>query len=312
MSAGTAAPPAAARPLATRTLDACLACGGRDLRRMPMRYEHRGTFPLVECRACGMRFLSVQPAADALAELYSADYFESDFRCGRSEANAFAGDAFRGENRDLVAGFERLLPNRGALLEVGSAAGWLLAAARDRGWTVRGVELSADAAAHARSLGLDVHHGDLASARLAPDQFDLVYMGDVLEHVPDCRAVLTEVVRVLKPGGFLSLRGPTTTNSMARSAGLAVYGAMGRDLVLHEPPYHLWEFRPGSLRTLFERVGLDVVEARESKIPPHHPHGRKTAIQRLAMAALDTLNAPITAMFGVAGDRIVMVGRKRR
>ena len=46
--AATDTPP----PLRTRTLDHCLACGSRDLTRLPMRYEFRGvTFPAAECRA---------------------------------------------------------------------------------------------------------------------------------------------------------------------------------------------------------------------------------------------------------------------
>ncbi len=311
MSAGSAAAAAAGRALATRTLDSCLACGGRALRPLPLRYEHRGTFPLVECTTCGMRFLAVQPASEALAELYSAEYFERDFRCGRSEAAAFSQEAFRAENADLVAEFERLLPQKGALLEVGCAAGWLLAQARERGWAVRGVELSADAVAHARALGLDVHPGDLASARLPDGSFDLVYMGDVLEHVPDCFAVVSEVARVLRPGGLVYLRGPITTNSFARRLGLALYGLAGRTLVLREPPYHLWEFRPGSLRRLFERAQLEVLRIRQSKIAPGRAHGEKSGLQRIAMAAVDAINLPITSALNVAGDRVVMVGRRR-
>jgi len=312
MNAGPAAAAAAERPLVTRTLDRCLACGSAALRPLPLRYEHRGAFPLVECRDCEMRFLAVQPTPEALTDLYSAEYFERDFRCGRSDAAAFSEEAFRNENADLVAEFERLLPDKGALLEVGSAAGWLLAHARDRGWRVRGVELSAEAVAHSRTLGLDVHPGDLASARLPDAAFDLVYMGDVLEHVPDCRAVLAEVARVLRPGGTLYLRGPITTNSLSRRLGLALYGLAGRTIVLHEPPYHLWEFRPGPLRRLFQRVGLEVLLLRQSKIAPGRAHGEKSGLQRGVMAALDVMNVPLTNALNVVGDRVVLVGRKRR
>ncbi len=211
--------------LQTRTLDHCLACGGRELSRLPMRYEFGDTrFPLARCRTCGMRFLSVQPVGESLAGLYSETYFEQDFRCGRTAAHSFDADAFRDEHRGLVDAFERLRPP-GRLLEVGSAAGGLLQHAAERGWTARGVELSAAAVERARALGLDVIQGDLASARLQAEAFDLVYMGDVLEHVPDCRATLGEVARVLAPGGFLYLRGPITTNSLARRLGLATCGS---------------------------------------------------------------------------------------
>jgi 2-polyprenyl-3-methyl-5-hydroxy-6-metoxy-1,4-benzoquinol methylase len=183
-----------------------------------MRYEFHGSFPAAECADCGMRFLRVQPTGESLARLYSAEYFRTDFRCGRSDATYFSEDAFRAENHDLLDAFESLGP-RGRLLEVGCAGGWLLKHANERGWRAQGVELSAEAVAHARSLGLEVFHGTLEDAALPDATFDLVYLGDVLEHVPDCRATLAGIARVLRPGGHAYLRGPITTNSLGRAAG---------------------------------------------------------------------------------------------
>jgi SAM-dependent methyltransferase len=300
-------------PLRTRTLERCLVCGGGALQPLAMAYEFRGTFPAVECRTCAMRFLRVQPAGESLAELYSAPYFERDFRCGRS-ASAYGDEAaFRAENAGLLDGFERLVPARAAprrLLEVGCAGGWLLKHARERGWQAQGVELSAEAVAHARALGLEVFHGELEAAHLPAASFDLVYMGDVLEHVPDCRTVLTEVARVLAPGGLLWLRGPTTTNSLARSLALAVCRAMGRTIVLREPPYHLWEFTPRSLAGLLARCGLEAVSVRQSKIPPGRAHGQKSLLERALLFAIDLVNWPLTQAFNVRGDRIALAARR--
>jgi SAM-dependent methyltransferase len=307
--AGTAA--AAEPALPTREIARCAICDGADLRPLGMTYEFRGRFPAVECRRCHLRFLSVQPRADALAELYSPQYFERDFRCGRVAGSSFDEDAFREENRGLLDEFTRWTAP-GRLLEVGCAGGWLLKHAIERGWQAQGVELSKVAADHARSLWLDVHHGDLMSAHLPAASFNLVYMGDVLEHVPDCRAVVSECARVLKPGGLLFLRGPVTTNSLARSLALGVCRVTGRTITLREPPYHLWEFTPRTLARLLEACGFEVVFRRQSKIAPGRPHGDKSAFERAAMAMLDAVNVPLTAMFNARGDRIVMVGRTRR
>jgi SAM-dependent methyltransferase len=256
-----------------------------------------------------MLFLRIQPAGATLARMYSAEYFATDFRCGRSDAPASDEQAFRAENDGLL---DRLEAWRGEarLLEVGCATGLLLKRARERGWRVTGVELSGDAVSHARALGLDVREGTLDAAALPAGSFDVVYMGDVLEHVPDCRATLAEVARVLAPGGHAVVRGPITTHSLARRLGLALYGALGGAIVLREPPYHLWEFRPGSLSRLARAVGLEVVAIEQSKIPPGRPHGMKSPLQALAMNALDALNAPLTRACNVLGDRAVLVARK--
>jgi 2-polyprenyl-3-methyl-5-hydroxy-6-metoxy-1,4-benzoquinol methylase len=256
-----------------------------------------------------MLFLRIQPVGETLARMYSAEYFEQDFRCGRSEARSTDEAAFRAENDGLL---DRLEPLRGQgrLLEVGCASGLLLKRARERGWAVTGVEFSPEAVAQARSLGLDVHQGTLDEARLQADTFDVVFMGDVLEHVPDCRETLAEVARVLAPGGHAVVRGPITTHSLARRAGLLLYGLMATDIVLREPPYHLWEFRPGSLARLAQRCGLEVVAIEQSKIPPGPRYGRKSAAQAFAMNLLDQVNLPLTRRFHVLGDRAVLVARK--
>ena len=296
--------------LSTRTLDHCLACGGTRLHPVAMRYEWQGgAFPAARCATCGMLFLRVQPVGETLSRMYAKEYFETDFRCGRSGADATDEAAFRAENDGLLDRLERWR-GAGRLLEVGCATGLLLARARERGYTVRGVELSGDAVAHARGLGLDVHHGTLDDAALPEGAFDLVFMGDVLEHVPDCRATLAQVARVLAPGGHVVVRGPITTHSLARRLGLALYSAIGRDIVLREPPYHLWEFRPRSLARLAQRVGLEPIVCEQAKIPPGPRYGRKTALQAAVMDAIDAVNVPLTRTFHVLGDRAVFVARK--
>jgi SAM-dependent methyltransferase len=296
-------------PIRTRTLDRCLACGGSELKPLAFRYRHRGaTFPLVECRICGMRFLGVQPSPEALPELYDAAYFQDDYRCGRAATGAFDEAAYRAEDDGLLDAFARLRP-AGRLLEVGCAGGWLLAHARERGWQPRGVELSAEGVAHARSLGLEVHQGTLDSAGFADASFDLVYLGDVLEHVPDCRNTLVETRRVLAPGGHLYLRGPITTHSLARSLGLALCGAIGSPIEEAGPPYHLWEFRPRPLERLLRATGFEVLEIRQSKIPPGRLRGRKSWWQRLAVNALDAVNLAVTRVLNSRGDRAVIVAR---
>ena len=50
------------------------------------------------------------------------------------------------------------------------------------------------------------HTGDATALPFADDSFDVAHCHAVLSHVPDTRATLAEVRRVLKPGGLLSSR----------------------------------------------------------------------------------------------------------
>jgi ubiquinone/menaquinone biosynthesis C-methylase UbiE len=63
----------------------------------------------------------------------------------------------------------------------------------------------AQARATATAFGVSVEgvEGDALSLPFGSDRFDLVLSGGLLEHFDEPRAVLSEMIRVLKPGGTL-------------------------------------------------------------------------------------------------------------
>jgi SAM-dependent methyltransferase len=305
--------PAPAPPLATVALARCPSCGGDAFRPLPFVYRYAGArFPGGQCRRCGLRGLTVQPAAHEFARLYARGYFEGgDVRCGHVGDYFAERPALLADGDALARRFEALRDGRpGRLLELGCAAGATLEAAQRRGWTVQGVEYSADAATEARRHGVPVVVGSLADAALPAAAFDVAFLGDVLEHVPDPAAVLAEVARVLAPGGALLLRGPLTTHSLARRLALALLAALGRRWTLVEPPYHLWEFEPRTLTALVDGAGLRVVEFRQSKVPPAPGRRRDRPLLAAALFVLDAINLAWTRVTGTLGDRVTLVARK--
>ncbi|MEO7843367.1 MAG: class I SAM-dependent methyltransferase [Candidatus Eisenbacteria bacterium] len=299
----------------------CPACGHHagdtaGYRPLPFAYRHAGSvLPGGECPGCGLRGLTVQPAAHEFAALYAGSYFKGgDARCGHVGDYFAERPALLREAAALVAGVleparPRGLTRGGRLLELGCAAGALLEAARERGWSVQGVEYSAAAAAEAERHGIPVVLGGLADAALADASFDVAFAGDVLEHVPDPAAVLRELARVLAPGGALVLRGPMATHSLARGLGLAVTGALGRTRWLDEPPYHLWEFTPGPLRRLVEDSGLRVESFTQAKTPPARTK-RRGPLEAVALDLIDTVNVAWTRATNTRGDRCTLVARR--
>ncbi|MBI4876623.1 MAG: glycosyltransferase [Acidobacteria bacterium] len=95
----------------------------------------------------------------------------------------------------------------GRILDYGCGAGWVVAAGRAAGIDITGVDVyyggsrTREEAESAGLLGSAVH--EMPGGRIPfPDAwFDLVVNNQVLEHVADLDAVLTEIHRVLKPGG---------------------------------------------------------------------------------------------------------------
>jgi len=82
---------------------------------------------------------------------------------------------------------------------------------------------------------------------IAAESIDLVYSFNVLEHIVDDAAALSELRRVLKPGGRLLLYVP---------AFMILYSAMDRRIG------HLRRYRKGPLAHLVERSGFTVRDVR--------------------------------------------------
>jgi len=296
-----------------KTLTQCPLCGSSALSRLPFEYWSQfERYPGSKCGACGLAFLSVQPDRDTLNEMYDADYFESDFRCGSEPAAGLGGaESERVFAREAKAALEliRRLTGRtnGRILEIGCAGGWFLKAAREEGWDARGVELSKDAADFAREkLGLDVSRGELAEAGFPPASFDVVYMADVLEHVADPVGFVREVRRILADGGHAVVCGPTALNALSRRLGLAAYSLAKKTRSIALAPYHLFEYTPRTMRLLFEKGGFEVVTLESRKI---RPSLRALGLEDVVTFELELVNWPATALFGAWGDRAILCAR---
>ena len=121
------------------------------------------------------------------------------------------------------------------VLDLGCGAGRFIAALREAGADPVGVELAQAALERAR------HNVPGADLRLvAPDgslplphgEFDVVWCSEVLEHVPDTVAFLTEARRVLKRGGRLLVtvpdHGPLRRILLALTGHDAHYDPLGQ------------------------------------------------------------------------------------
>ena len=187
----------------------------------------------------------------------------------------------------------------------------MLNAVRDRGFETYGVELSEEAAQSARDkFQLNVITGDLHSAKLQGNFFDVVFMGDVLEHVSNPVNVMEEIYRITKPNALVVILCPTQTNTMFSRVGFLAYSLLKKRATVNLPPYHLLEFRPKSMRYLLEHSGFRVVENRGTSMKPSEIAQRNSKIQNLAKKFLQYPNYFLTSSLNIFGDRIATFAKR--
>jgi ubiquinone/menaquinone biosynthesis C-methylase UbiE len=98
----------------------------------------------------------------------------------------------------------------GTFLDIGCSTGaWALHWA-DRGWQPFGIDIDRQHVETARQHGVDAKFCDLNADRIPfPDRsFDLVFAGEVIEHLVDTDGFLSELSRVTKPTGSVLITTP--------------------------------------------------------------------------------------------------------
>ena len=160
----------------------------------PSAHAVGGHGDLLACRECGTVQQPILPKGAELHDLY----------------REMRDDAYLAEEAGRRATANRLLDligahvPRGRLLDVGCGHGLLLDEARRRGYDTVGLELSREAARHAReTLGLDVREVPLEGFSEgrngdSPGEFDAIVLADVLEHLDDPVDAIDRCVRLLQ------------------------------------------------------------------------------------------------------------------
>jgi 2-polyprenyl-3-methyl-5-hydroxy-6-metoxy-1,4-benzoquinol methylase len=196
---------------------------------------------VVQCQGCGLVY--VNPRLDAEAR-------HRHYNSGESSRIEYYLDVEAADRRsfgEVLDRAERMVPGKGELLDIGPNVGTCLALARERGWRVRGIEINAEAARHCREArGLDVITGTLQPETYPEGRFDVVLMGDVIEHVASPTYLMLTVARMLRPGGVALVSTPDIAGWVAR-------------LLQVKPVEHLHYFDPSTMGRLVRQAGLEVV-----------------------------------------------------
>lgn len=162
---------------------------------------------------------------------------------------------------------ERVTPGA-RVLDVGCGEGWFTSALARAGATVVGVDVAAEPLrrARARHPELDLRELPVEGPwELGDADFDVVWAGEVIEHVADTAAWLSEVRRVLRSGGSLLVSTPAHTRATLMRLALSK-----RAFAEHFHPLgdHLRFYSRETLTALLGQFGFESIETRLAAGPP--------------------------------------------
>lgn len=205
------------------------------------------------CSKCKLSFVYPEPTALWLKEkVYS---YESGYQ-GNKQADL---SIVVQEKRFVkILDFISKEKPRGKILDVGCSNGQFMYWAKHRGFEASGIEINKRTADIAKQNGFAVHQGFVETAPYDKQSFDVVYLGDVIEHVTNPRNFVSSALTFLKPGGLLLISTPNM-NCWWSNTTLFFYKIYGIPWSSATPPHHLFQFSQSNLDRLVAENGLNNV-----------------------------------------------------
>jgi len=206
-------------------------------------------FRIMGCSDCGFVFTSDSPDEKHIGSYYLSENYISHTDRKRNLTEwlyHFARRFMLGRKARLIAHVCRKA--NGKLLDIGSGTGYFAAFMKEKGWAVKGVEISDLARDFSVShFGLDVVPPDTVKS-LQDKSFDCITLWHVLEHFYDPDRWVSEIYRLLKDDGRCILALPNIASADSKR--------FRESWAALDVPRHLWHFAPDTLVKFIERNGF--------------------------------------------------------
>jgi 2-polyprenyl-3-methyl-5-hydroxy-6-metoxy-1,4-benzoquinol methylase len=293
----------------------CNLCSSEQGRKVPFRYAFKERFLwLIECNNCGLRSIWPRPSDKEIVEMYAAEYFTETDSATHHLNNDYINHLNSNDYSNGIAEIKAIV-TKGKILEIGCATGNFLHLLQKEGFQVKGIELSEFAVTHARQhFGIDVINKpfdeQLLGEEIHENEFDVIIMGDVLEHFTNPTQAMFLANKILKKDGAVIIQLPGTLNLLSSKLAFLLYRLVGSQKTMTIPPYHLTEFSAETALKMCKKTGFSKITIRQEVKHPKTITLRGSFIENLVKKYMQYPNYYLTKWFGVDGDRISIVATK--
>jgi len=215
-------------------------------------------FSFVKCKHCGLVQRNPQPDKNEILARYSSTYgndylsyeLENEAAFLNLQQLALKDAGFSKLEKTLFTAKQLRADSAQSILDIGCATGALLAALRDKGWRVTGVEISPSAVYAKNERKLDVRNVPLEENNFSDNSFDVILASHLIEHLNEPKTFLEETYRILKENGSIFITTPDISGFQSR-----LFGSRWRSAIFD----HLYLFSRRTLSKMLKTVGFKVV-----------------------------------------------------
>ncbi len=229
----------------------------RDKRHYGKVIESKDGYSILECEECDFKHIVPIPTEEELDKFYAKQFYSKE-----------KPQYFKRTKEDLewwnetYKNYYRIFENyitkdNKRLLEIGSGPGYFLKYGRDLGWDVLGIEPSVQACEYARKLDVNVIKKPFKKGGIDKyGKFDVVFMFNVLEHVPDPLIMIDDAKSLLNGDGLICIVSPNDYNPFQK----ILRKNLGYQPWWLVPKHHINYFDFKSITKLLEKTGFEIVE----------------------------------------------------
>ncbi len=205
-------------------------------------------YPIMDCSKCHRRFAELIDVEHHLERVYSDDYF---FNGKDGYPNYLHEKELLIRYGKYYAEIISRYAKPGKLLDVGSAAGFIMKGFESSGWNCTGIEPNSTMAAYGKNeLNLDICKGDLETYE-SDTKFDLIILIQVIGHFYNIDRAMANISDLLKQHGLVLVESWNMKSFIAR--------ILGKNWHEYSPPSVINWFSNESLKTLFNNYGFELL-----------------------------------------------------
>jgi len=234
----------------------CPICGNKNLKEFIRTNDYSITkknFDLYKCSSCGFVLTQNIPNQESIGIYYKSDVYISHSDTNKGLINKIyhvARAIMLDKKAKLVEQISGI--RKGKLLDIGTGLGYFPNHIKSRGWQVQGIEQDEQTRNQAiKSFNFKIESPE-ALYLMNNQEFDIISLWHVLEHVHDLAGYMKAIKSNLKDEGYLVVALPNSSSPDAKY--------YDKFWAAYDVPRHLWHWNPTTFEQFAIKNGFQLIE----------------------------------------------------